>query len=65
MNLRDVDREIDTSDSAALDEWGISDGVYLEGESYRPHEPPFTREQLREDLLRIAAEKGLGDNAIS
>ncbi|MBD3236594.1 MAG: hypothetical protein GF330_07810 [Candidatus Eisenbacteria bacterium] len=52
-------REIDTSERAQLEAWGISDGVYLEGAPYRPCEPPVDSAQMRQDLVRVAAEKGL------
>jgi hypothetical protein len=47
-------REVDTSSRDALREWGISDGIYVEGEPYRPDEPPCTSEDLRRDLIELA-----------
>jgi len=47
-------REIDTSDPDVLREWGISDGLYVNGEPYRPYEPPCTSEMLRNDLIELA-----------
>ncbi len=53
--------ELDGSDPDVQRSWGISDGVYLQGEPYRPHEPPWTSEVLRRDLLdRIEIEGGGG-----
>jgi hypothetical protein len=47
-------REVDASDPEALRSWGISDGLYVEGEPYRPYEPPCTCDALRQDLLELA-----------
>jgi GNAT superfamily N-acetyltransferase len=47
-------REVDASDPEALRSWGISDGLYVEGEPYRPYEPPCTCDVLRQDLLELA-----------
>jgi hypothetical protein len=49
--------EIDTSDPAALRSWGISDGLFVEGEPHRPYEPPCSSEVLRNDILDIARGK--------
>jgi hypothetical protein len=46
--------EVDTSTQEALSSWGISDGIYVEGEPYRPYEPPFTSDELRRDLIERA-----------
>ncbi len=51
--------EIDTSDRETLREWGISDGVFVEGEPHRPNEPPCTSEVMRGDLVEVARRKGL------
>lgn len=58
-------REIDTSDPAALRAWGVSDGVFVEGEPHRPYEPPCTCEVLRNDILEIAARKGLRRDGVA
>lgn len=50
-------REVDTSDPETLRRWGISDGLYVEGEPYRPYEPPCTSDVLRQDLLDLAERK--------
>lgn len=47
-------RDIDTTDPEVLTAWGISDGLYVEGEPYRPYEPPWTSEELRQDLIELA-----------
>jgi GNAT superfamily N-acetyltransferase len=52
--------EIDTSNRTAMMAWGVSDGLYLEGEPYRPYEPPCTSEVLRGDILKRSAEKRAG-----
>jgi GNAT superfamily N-acetyltransferase len=49
--------EIDTSIPENLLEWGISDGILLEGESYRADGPPFTAEELRADIMDLYREK--------
>jgi hypothetical protein len=49
--------EVDTSDPEVLRSWGISDGIYVEGEPYRPYEPPCTSDVLRQDLIELAARK--------
>jgi hypothetical protein len=51
--------EIDTLDPDTLRTWGISDGLYVDGQPYRPDEPPHTAEQLRQDLVRLARDRGL------
>jgi len=50
-------REVDTTDRQTMLSWGISNGVFVEGQPYRPYEPPFTSEVLRRDLLELAAKK--------
>lgn len=52
-------REFDTSDLATLETWGISDGIYVDGEPHRPYEPPCTSDVLRQDILAIARTRGL------
>lgn len=49
--------EVDTSDRDALTSWGISAGVFVEGEPHRPYEPPCTAEVLRSDILELAEQK--------
>jgi hypothetical protein len=56
-------REIDTSDPETMRSWGISDGLYVEGEPYRPYEPPCTSDVLREDLIALADRKLHGEEA--
>ncbi|MFH1501628.1 MAG: GNAT family N-acetyltransferase [Candidatus Eisenbacteria bacterium] len=51
--------EYDASDPNVLSEWGISNGIYVEGEPHRPNEPPCTSAVLRDDILKLAREKGL------
>lgn len=51
--------EFDGTDPAVLEEWGVAAGVYVEGEPHRPQEPPSTSEVLREDILKLARDKGL------
>jgi hypothetical protein len=50
--------EFDGSDPDVQSSWGISDGVYVEGEPYRAYEPPWTSDVLRRDLLELIEEKG-------
>jgi N-acetylglutamate synthase-like GNAT family acetyltransferase len=45
--------EIDVSDANVHREWGISSGIYIEGEEHRADEPPPTSDVLREDILRL------------
>ena len=52
--------EVDTSDPDTLRSWGISDGLYVEGEPYRPYEPPWTSESLRRDLFELTERKQEG-----
>ena len=47
-------RELHTSDPVVMHAWGIADGLFVEGERYRPNEPPWTSDVLRADLLDIA-----------
>ncbi|MBD3163422.1 MAG: hypothetical protein GF346_13100 [Candidatus Eisenbacteria bacterium] len=56
-------REIDTADPEVLQSWGISEGLYVEGELYRPYEPPCTSEVLRRDLLELWQNKRGGGRA--
>jgi len=51
-------REIDTSEQQVLQEWGIADGLYVDGQPYRPYEPPCTSEMLRQDLVDMVARGG-------
>ncbi|MBL7032648.1 MAG: hypothetical protein ISR91_00735 [Candidatus Delongbacteria bacterium] len=49
-------REVDTGQRENLSEWGITDGTYLDGEPFRPDEPPFSSEELRREILdRVGA----------
>jgi GNAT superfamily N-acetyltransferase len=50
-------REVDTSTREALRRWGISDGIYVEGNPYRPYEAPCTSDVLRQDLIALAKQK--------
>jgi hypothetical protein len=50
-------REYDTSDPETMLSWGISSGLFVEGEPYRPCEPPCSSSQLRRDLINIAKAK--------
>jgi N-acetylglutamate synthase-like GNAT family acetyltransferase len=49
--------EVDTSDPEVLRSWGISDGIFVEGEPYRSGEPPASSEVLRADLLELSRRK--------
>ena len=49
--------EIDVGDQSALREWGITTGIYIEGEEHRPYEPPPTSDVLREDILALWEKK--------
>jgi hypothetical protein len=49
--------EFDGSDPEVRASWGISDGVYLDGEPYRPYDPPWESEVLRTDLLELMEKK--------
>jgi hypothetical protein len=51
--------EVDTSDRGALSSWGISSGIFLEGEPLRPDEPPPSSEVIRRDVLDAAGRRGL------
>ena len=51
-------REYDGSDPGVQSSWGISDGVYLQGEPYRPNEPPWTSEVLRRDVFELIEGRG-------
>jgi GNAT superfamily N-acetyltransferase len=51
--------EVDTSDREALSSWGISGGIFLDGEPLRPNEPPPTSEVIRRDVLDAAGRRGL------
>jgi len=44
-------REVDSNQREQLVEWGISTGTYLDGEPFRPDEPPFSSEDLRQEIL--------------
>lgn len=52
--------EVDSSDPVALRSWGISDGIFVEGEPYRPYEPPCTSEVLKRDILELVERKRAG-----
>lgn len=47
-------QEVDTSGRETLLSWGISDGLYVEGEPFRPYEPPCTSGVLRRHVLELA-----------
>jgi GNAT superfamily N-acetyltransferase len=49
--------EVDTSVRKNMLEWGISDGILLDGEPYRNDGPPFTREDLKRDILDLFRKK--------
>ncbi len=49
--------EVDTSVRKNMLEWGISDGILLDGEPYRNDGPPFTREDLKRDILDLLMKK--------
>ncbi len=42
---------VDTSDRALLDEWGISSGLYIDGEPFGQDGPPLNAEKLRAVIL--------------
>ena len=54
-------REIDTSDPVVSRSLGISDGLFLDGQAYRPEGPPFSADELRADILKLAAERNVED----
>ena len=47
---------VDTSERDALEKWGISSGLFMDGEPYRQDGPPCTAEELRADILKRFAE---------
>ena len=49
--------EVDTSVRENLEEWGVSDGILLDGVPYRQDGPPFTALELRHDILSLFREK--------
>jgi GNAT superfamily N-acetyltransferase len=49
--------EVDTSNRENLMEWGISDGILLDGRPYRSDGPPFTAEELRAEIMEVHAGK--------
>lgn len=57
--------EVDTSDPATLRAWGISDGLFVDGEPHRPNEPPCTSEALREEILEIVGRKRLRSGGVA
>ncbi len=42
-----------TSIRENLLEWGVSDGILLDGKPYRSDGPPFTAEELRADIMNL------------
>jgi len=38
-------------------EWGVSGGILLDGKPYRSDGPPFTAEELREDIMNLYRDK--------
>ncbi|MBD3367455.1 MAG: hypothetical protein GF405_04685 [Candidatus Eisenbacteria bacterium] len=42
-----------------LERWGITAGVYIEGEPLRPYEPPPSVEVIRQDIMDAARARGL------
>ena len=49
--------EVDTSVREHLLEWGVSDGILLDGKPYRRDGPPFTAEELRKEILDLHGKK--------
>lgn len=49
--------EVDTSVREKLLVWGVSDGILLEGEPYRSDGPPFSVEELRQEILGLSRKK--------
>jgi GNAT superfamily N-acetyltransferase len=49
--------EVDTSDRDRMLDWGISDGILMDGQPYRNDGPPFTREDLKRDILDLHGKK--------
>ena len=49
--------EVDTSIRENMLEWGVSDGILLDGKPYRQDGPPFTAGELRKDILDLYEEK--------
>lgn len=52
--------EVDTSIRENLLEWGVSDGILLDGKPYRSDGPPFTTEELRADIMNLYRKKTEG-----
>jgi len=50
--------EVDTSDTQVMRAHGISDGIYLDGEPFRPDGPPFSVDELRTELLETHKRNG-------
>ena len=45
--------EVDTSDLEVMRSWGITNGLYVEGEPYKSYEPPCTSDVLRQERLGL------------
>ena len=57
--------EVDTSDRDTMLSWGISTGLFVDGELHRQLEPPCTSEVLRRDILELAESKGIAGGFLS
>lgn len=49
--------EVDTSVRDNMLDWGISDGILIDGEPYRSDGPPFTKEEIKRDILSLYRKK--------
>jgi hypothetical protein len=49
--------EIDTSDKEIRNNYGIDNGIFLEGEPYRPYEPPWPASELRAKIEELYKRK--------
>ncbi len=49
--------EVDTSLRRNLLEWGVSDGILMDGKPYRQDGPPFTADDIMKDVLELLEEK--------
>jgi len=57
--------EVDTSDREALMSWGISGGIFLDGEPLRADEPPPSSEVIRQDVLEASRRRGIRPRGVS
>ncbi len=53
--------EIDTTDKAVKEKFGVDIQVYLDGSAYRPFEPPWTAETLKQNIIELYHQKKIDD----